>query len=144
MTSNVAKLAPRGSHAELPHLPPIALDVTDDIRELLQSFGAKQAGQSDICYADLCEGMAAALRTASVEESQAFHPQAEPVSCPVKIEEPAYPGVTGLVAVRDYRLLPYCPVTIQTTEDSCQRKCPAAVRMPGTATGRCSRKNSGG
>lgn len=51
-------------HVTTPNLPPVARDPLDDIRELLFSFGAKQAGQSDSCYADLCESMAAALRTA--------------------------------------------------------------------------------
>lgn len=82
MTSNVAKLTPRGSHPELPHLPSVARDVTDDIRELLHSFGAKQAGQSDICYADLCEGMPGALRAAL---AMLTRPTAKPVLRPLAL-----------------------------------------------------------
>jgi len=45
-------------------LPPIARDPLDDIREALCRFDAKQAGRSDITYADLSEEMAAVLRAA--------------------------------------------------------------------------------
>jgi hypothetical protein len=62
MTTNVAKLRPRGPQRELPHLPPIARDPLDDAREVLAAFRAKQAGDSDIPYADLAEDLGAALR----------------------------------------------------------------------------------
>jgi hypothetical protein len=82
MTSTVTQLTPRDSHSEPPHLPPIARDVTDYIRELLHSIGPKQAGQSDICYADLCEGMAAALRTVV---AMLARPAAKPVLRPLAL-----------------------------------------------------------
>ncbi len=59
MTSNVAKLVPRG--AQLPHLPPIARDPLDDAREVLAAFAAKQSGSTDAPYADMAEDLAAAL-----------------------------------------------------------------------------------
>jgi hypothetical protein len=62
MTSNLAKLTPRGSQPELSHLPPIARDPLDDAREVLAKFGAKQSGDSDVPYADLAEDLAAGLR----------------------------------------------------------------------------------
>jgi hypothetical protein len=33
MTSNLAKLRPRGSQPEMPHLPPIARDLLDDAKQ---------------------------------------------------------------------------------------------------------------
>jgi hypothetical protein len=63
MTSNVAKLRPRGPHQrELPHLPPVARDPLDDAREVLAVFAAKQSGASDVPYADLAEDLASALK----------------------------------------------------------------------------------
>ena len=65
MTTNAIDITARRKRTPpLPHLPASCRDPLDDIRELLFSFDAKQAGQSDTCYADLCESMAAALRTA--------------------------------------------------------------------------------
>jgi hypothetical protein len=63
MTSNLAKLRPRGSQPELPHLPMIGCDPLDDAREVLAAFSAKQSGSSDIPYADLAESMAPVLKT---------------------------------------------------------------------------------
>jgi len=62
MTSNVAKLRPRGPQRDLPHLPPIARDPLDDAREVLARFHGKQSGSSGIPYADLAEDLAAALK----------------------------------------------------------------------------------
>jgi hypothetical protein len=62
VTSNVAKFVPRGAHPA-PHLPPVARDPLDDAREVLAAFGAKQAGESDVPYADLAEDLADALLT---------------------------------------------------------------------------------
>jgi hypothetical protein len=63
MTTNVAKLRPRGAPHETPHLPPIARDPLDDAREVLATFAAKQSGESDVPDADLAEDLAAALHT---------------------------------------------------------------------------------
>jgi len=55
-------------------LPPIARDPLDDIREALCRFDAKQAGRSDITYADLSEEMADApppARTTAMEAASA-------------------------------------------------------------------------
>jgi hypothetical protein len=62
MKSTVTQLQPRGSQRELPHLPPIARDPIDDAREVLAAFRAKQAGESDVPYADLAESLGVALK----------------------------------------------------------------------------------
>lgn len=54
--------AHRTNAAPVPHLPAIARDVTDDAREVLAAFDAKQPGGSDVPYADLAEKMAPVLR----------------------------------------------------------------------------------
>ena len=65
MTTNAIDISTRRQRpSRVPGLPAVARDPLDDIRELLFSFDAKQAGDSDTCYADLCDSMAAALRTA--------------------------------------------------------------------------------
>jgi hypothetical protein len=61
VTTNVAKLTPRGSHPELPNLPPIARDPLDDAREALAAFQAWQADDSDISRAELAEALGSAL-----------------------------------------------------------------------------------
>jgi hypothetical protein len=62
MTSNLAKLRPRGLHPEVPRLPAIARDPLDDAREALSAFSRKQAGEADVPYADVAEDLAAALK----------------------------------------------------------------------------------
>jgi hypothetical protein len=87
MTANATDItARRRRTSPLPHLPAVARDPLDDAKEALAAFGAKQAGQADICYADLCESMAAALSTAVTMLSR---PVARPVLRPMALLEVA-------------------------------------------------------
>lgn len=65
-----------------PRLPKIARDPIDDAKDVLAAFGAKQAGQSDVLYADLSEDLAAALRTAL---AMLTRPAAKPVLRPLAL-----------------------------------------------------------
>ena len=82
MTSTVTELRPRGSRNELPHLPPIARSPADDAREALSAFDVKQAGQSEVPYADISEDLAAALRAALATIGR---PAAKPVLRPLTL-----------------------------------------------------------
>ncbi len=80
MTSTVTQFTPRGSQRELPHLPPISRDVTDDAKEVLAAFAAKQAGQSDVPYVDLAEDLAGALQAMLRMLSQPAKPVLRPLA----------------------------------------------------------------
>jgi hypothetical protein len=72
----------RSHLAALPHLPPIARDPLDDAHEALFAFDSKQAGRSDVPYADIAEDLACALRSALGMLSR---PPARPVLRPMAL-----------------------------------------------------------
>lgn len=81
MTSTVTELHPRGpQQRELPHLPAISRDPIDDAKEVLAAFSRKQDGQSDTCYADIAEDLAAALRTALAILTRSATPVLRPLA----------------------------------------------------------------
>lgn len=52
MSSTVTQLTGRGSDRELPHLPPIARDVTDDAREVIDQLKTA-GGEANIAAAEM-------------------------------------------------------------------------------------------